>query len=751
MAPLAGWMARAGYTVLGYDDNLQEHVRQFLAGSGVELDDFLLTEQISQFDKVVYSSAIKADHSLLAAASKAGLELLRRGEMLAEIAEMKRLVAIVGSHGKTTTTGMVAHAIQHCKAGINYIVGGFFNDPSLPPSHFSDSDWLVAEIDESDGTIDRFSPEITVLLNADWDHADRYLTREDLDETFQNLIKRTKSCVLLPSDESLIEKFKSNDNVGGLTFGQTGDFQSTLEAGGFLSLSGNFEANKVKIPEGNRIYSINGTAALAVLELLAVQWPADVFSSFSGMSRRQAVLHDDSSLTIIEDYAHHPTEIKALLEGLRAKRPGHEFVVVFQPHRYSRTKQFKGEFVNVLQEADQLFLLPVYAAYEPVIGGGTIDALLDVFGSDLPQVLAMDPEGAGQLAGSIREGPTTLVFVGAGDINLFAGMFTSMYQNDLDMDLAWSGFLQGRLSSECILKQAEPLAKKTTMRVGGTARFYAEPGNLSDLRMLLSAAKLFNLETFCLGRGSNILVSDEGFQGLVIRFSSAAWRRVKILGDGRIWAAAGVRLKELCGQAAKIGLTGFEFLEGIPGTVGGALRMNAGAMGKWMFDVVEQVQLLDETSKLQSLPKSSFHVEYRKVEEISRGIALGAVLKSAEVEEERSIRGRMDSYSNLRKSSQPRDPSAGCIFKNPEGNHAGKLIDINGLKGMRVGGAEVSSMHGNFIVNRGGASARDVMELVQQVRERIYEKSGYLLEPEVLLLGRSWDTVLSETNPVINE
>ena len=217
---------------------------------------------------------------------------------------------------------------------------------------------------------------------------------------------------------------------------------------------------------------------------------------------------------------------------------------------------------------------------------------------------------------------------------------------------------------------------------------------------------------------------------------------------GRIWAAAGVRLKELCGYAAKNGLTGFEFLEGIPGTVGGALRMNAGAMGSWMFDVVEQVQLLDENGKLQSLPKDFFHVEYRKVEEISRGIALGAVLKSVEVEEELSIRDRMDTYADARKSSQPRDPSAGCIFKNPEGNYAGKLIDTYGLKGMRVGGAEVSNIHGNFIVNRGGASAEDVVELVRQVRSLIHDKSGYLLEPEVLLLGHSWDAVLGEMNSV---
>ena len=214
---------------------------------------------------------------------------------------------------------------------------------------------------------------------------------------------------------------------------------------------------------------------------------------------------------------------------------------------------------------------------------------------------------------------------------------------------------------------------------------YAEPANLSDLRVLLRGAELFNLETFCIGRGSNLLVADDGFDGLVIRFSAPNWRRVQSLGEERIWAAAGGRLKEICGFAAKHGLGGFEFLEGIPGAVGGALRMNAGAMGSWMFDVVERVQFIDACGRYQDLPKEAFHFGYRKVEEISQGIALGAILRSADADSEAAIRGRIDSYSTSRKESQPRGASAGCIFKNPNGNYAGKLIDELGIKGMRVG------------------------------------------------------------------
>lgn len=185
-------------------------------------------------------------------------------------------------------------------------------------------------------------------------------------------------------------------------------------------------------------------------------------------------------------------------------------------------------------------------------------------------------------------------------------------------------------------------------------------------------------------------------------------------------------------------------MEGIPGAVGGALRMNAGAMGSWMFDLVERVQFIDASGTYQDWPKEAFHFGYRKVEEISRGIALGAILKSSDADSEFAIRGRIDSYSTTRKESQPRGASAGCIFKNPEGNYAGKLIDELGIKGMRVGAAEVSSLHGNFIINHGGASAADVVELVRRIRAKVKAESGYILEPEVLLVGRTWDEVLGE-------
>jgi UDP-N-acetylenolpyruvoylglucosamine reductase len=211
-------------------------------------------------------------------------------------------------------------------------------------------------------------------------------------------------------------------------------------------------------------------------------------------------------------------------------------------------------------------------------------------------------------------------------------------------------------------------------------------------------------------------------------------------------------LKNLCGLAAKSGIEGFEFLEGIPGTVGGALRMNAGAMGGWMFDVVEEVQAMTMNGSVKTWAKAEMHIDYRHCEELHDAIALGALLaprrdrgeagEAGAPGETGAIKRQMDAYARKRHESQPREPSAGCVFKNPPGQSAGRLIDESGLKGERVGDAEVSTVHANFIVNRGRASSGQVLELVRRVRARVRQVKGVELEPEVLLYGKQWKDVL---------
>jgi UDP-N-acetylenolpyruvoylglucosamine reductase len=304
------------------------------------------------------------------------------------------------------------------------------------------------------------------------------------------------------------------------------------------------------------------------------------------------------------------------------------------------------------------------------------------------------------------------------------------------------GAVRPRLGAATKLTEHELLALKTTMRVGGPARVYAEPATVEDLRQLLLAADRSGLPVLLLGRGSNLIVPDEGVDGLVLSLAHEHWQKFEPQPDGRIRVGAGLRLKNLCGLATKSGLKGFEFLEGIPGNVGGALRMNAGAMGGWVFDVVDQVELMTFAGEVRVLPKSALHVDYRHCAELQAAIALGAVLKPAAAADATDIRRQIDVYQKKRVESQPREPSAGCIFKNPPGHSAGRLIDEAGLKGERVGDAEVSPVHANFIVNRGHATSADIIGLVRKIRARVKSARGVDLEPEVLLYGKDWRDVL---------
>jgi UDP-N-acetylenolpyruvoylglucosamine reductase len=298
------------------------------------------------------------------------------------------------------------------------------------------------------------------------------------------------------------------------------------------------------------------------------------------------------------------------------------------------------------------------------------------------------------------------------------------------------------LSRASVLSREEPLAEKTTLRVGGAARLYAEPSTEDDLRVLLAEARRGGIPVLLLGRGSNLIVPDEGVDALVVALSRESWSGFETLEDGRIRAGAGLRLKNLCGLAAAAGLSGFEFLEGIPGCVGGALRMNAGAMGGWIFDVVDEVRLMSADGVVATLPRSSLNVDYRHCAELQEAIALSAVLRPVSRSDAGAVGRRIDEYRRRRHESQPREPSAGCIFKNPPGATAGRLIEESGLKGARVGGAEVSRVHANFVVNRGGATSADVLELVRRVRAAVRKEKGVDLEPEALLYGKEWRDVL---------
>jgi UDP-N-acetylmuramate--alanine ligase len=293
--------------------------------------------------------------------------------------------------------------------------------------------------------------------------------------------------------------------------------------------------------------------------------------------------------------------------------------------------------------------------------------------------------------------------------------------------------LEVLLSDRARIRRDEPMARHTSMRVGGPAEFWIEPAGERDLARLLHYCHGRVIPVTVIGRGTNLLVLDGGIRGVVISLGHDDFSKIQVDGD-QIIACAGARLKTIVAMAAKHELGGLEFMEGIPGSLGGALRMNAGAMGKQTFDVVEWVRYISYSGEVYDADAKNLPVTYRSCPVLDNHIALSAILRAVKTEK-KSIDSRLRVFAKRRWSSQPARPSAGCIFKNPKAIPAGQLIEELGLKGLTVGGARVSELHGNFIVNEGKATARDVIELIAAIRERARKERGIELESEVMILG----------------
>jgi len=286
---------------------------------------------------------------------------------------------------------------------------------------------------------------------------------------------------------------------------------------------------------------------------------------------------------------------------------------------------------------------------------------------------------------------------------------------------------------EGTVRADEPMARHTTYRIGGPAALFVVADTVADLACTIRACEERDIEWTVLGKGSNVLVADAGYEGAVVTLGRDFRRHD--LDDLRLRAGAGVVLAHLVQDAFSKGLSGLEFAVGVPGTLGGALAMNAGSRDEWIGAIVETVTLYVPGVGLTALRGPEIAWGYRSSGLAARGIIVESVLRMEQGDEGR-IRLSMEASLRRRRASQPVGvPSAGSVFVNPEGDSAGRLIESSGLMGHRVGGAVVSAIHANFIVNDGGATAVDVVQLVRHVRSVVNEQHGIELRPEIKFLG----------------
>ncbi|MDR1255318.1 MAG: UDP-N-acetylmuramate dehydrogenase [Puniceicoccales bacterium] len=696
MAPLAIYLSEIGFNVYGWDDFPDLDVKDMLTGYGV----IFMADRVlpRRCDYVVVSSAInmRADELCLQA-KKLGLNIFKRGEFLAKVVERKKLLAIVGSHGKTSVCARIAQILAASGLHFDYLVGGFFKDRGMAPAKYHpDSEWVVAEVDESDCTIRNFSPEVTVALNYDDDHIVNYHGSEGLKIAFRDLFTRTKSKVYVPAGNAIFgpmalqmsEKFST---IGGL-------------------------------PDGDFVERNERIADFVARDFFAAEWGKDY--PFSGVKRRNDLMCKVENLTFIQDYAHHPTEVEAILTYARAHYPGYEITAIFQPHRVSRTKQYFEDFARVLQKFDNIILAEVYCAFEEQPGEIFSKLIYDRLSTENRFFVANIENLGNELnkycASLEKNVQHLLLFVCAGDLLKYAEMFVDEYR------------------ANALLKELGPdvcspnvsLKTKTTFGCDATARIFIEPSDDETLRKILSLCRGLNLGFAMLASGSNVIFPDGIYRKVVLKLSGEYWKRCEFLSEKHLRAYAGTKLGDLSALVREKGFNCFSFLDGIPGTVGGAVVMNAGAHGHSISEFVSKICALDTNGTVKIFSKEECNFAYRTSR--FRG---GLVIMCVEFEL-KNLDVTWDNCAKMREFTQPKGRTFGSIFKNPAGDYAGRLVDKCGLKGYRCGDAVISEKHANFLLNEGRASAEDVERVIDKARYEVFNKFGVFLETEVLLLRK---------------
>ncbi|MEK3989479.1 UDP-N-acetylmuramate dehydrogenase [Robertmurraya sp. FSL R5-0851] len=285
------------------------------------------------------------------------------------------------------------------------------------------------------------------------------------------------------------------------------------------------------------------------------------------------------------------------------------------------------------------------------------------------------------------------------------------------------------------VKENEPMANHTTIKIGGPAELFVEPSSVENLEATMNLIRKYRVQWIAIGRGSNLLVSDRGISGVVIKLGAGV-DKVEINGT-TLTVGGGHSLVSLATSISRKGLSGLEFASGIPGSVGGAVFMNAGAHGSDISKILEKALVLFEDGTLEWVANEEMEFSYRTsvLQKKRPGVVVEAVFSLKEGNKD-SIFGEMQKNKDYRKETQPWNfPCAGSIFRNPLPNYAGKLIEVAGLKGYQIGGAKISEMHGNFIVNTGNAKADDVLQLIQHVKDTIYDLYEVKMETEVEIIG----------------
>jgi UDP-N-acetylmuramate--alanine ligase len=738
-------------------------------------------ENLRGADAVIVSSAIKDDNVEVAAARRAGLPIYKRSEFFGPLTQGKRTVAVAGTHGKTTTTGEIAHLLVRQNLDPSFIAGGALTDFGGSNARAGKGDHFVIEADEYDRAFLGLSPWIAVLTNVEHDHPDCYPTIEDLHRAFAEFLDRVRPdgsvvvCADSPGAIQVVEEFsRRHPQTAVYTYAvdmdadwQASQIQPNAEGGSdFLAVRGGEVLGRVRIRLPGMHNVCNSLAALCAADLCGVPFSHSVkfLAQYHGAERRFEIMGEACGVTVVDDYAHHPSEIRATLSAARQRYPESRIWAVWQPHTYSRTRVLEKEFVQAFGEADKVVVLPVYRAREPMDAAFPIEEVVRAMTNTEAVYIPGLMEAVPYLTRELRCGDV-LVMLSAGDANrvgeevlrrmrvIDAGKEAAIRAPILPLEKLHRQFGNN-------LQEEVPLGRLTTAKVGGLADALLEVASADELAQAAGWLWREEIPFFILGGGSNTLISDAGCRDLVL-FNRAKRFEFRPGKNGSkdtavVWAESGASIGAIARQAAQLGWSGLEWAATIPGTVGGAVVGNAGAFGG---DTAGNLRLVEILQRIESPEKQGVSADRQMVEPAKLDFSYRssllrthpgqAVVLSVEFTlhrcEPSEAVAKVGELLARRRSTQPTGASLGSMFKNPPGDHAGRLIEAAGLKGYRMGNAEISQQHANFFINLGEARAADIRALMDMAQTTVRQKFGIELEPEIILAG-DWPQALRGTN-----
>jgi UDP-N-acetylmuramate--L-alanine ligase/UDP-N-acetylenolpyruvoylglucosamine reductase len=759
-------------------------------------------QNLGDADRVVYTGAVPADNIEVLEAQWRGLPLIRRAELLGQLMDLRRGVAVAGTHGKTTTSSMLAWVLVKSGRDPSYMVGGTIRGLG-PGGHWGGGPELVAEADEYDRSFLELRPEVAIITNIDSDHLEYYGSTDAIYAAFGEFAANVRPGGLLimcaddPTSMQLASDLQESAASFRLQFYGTApealwrpDSIKPNAIGGsdYVALRNGQTVARVSLRVPGHHNVLNSLAVMAACVELGLS-PGEVthwLAEFEGAGRRFEVKGEIGGITVLDDYAHHPTEIAATLRAARQQYPNRRLLVLFQPHTYTRTRDFLNDFATSLNLADRVYITEIYPSRER-----------DTLGMS-GRMIAERMTGQAEFVPTLKEAVQVLlddtvpgdviITMGAGDVwqageELLAAL--SQVQDDQAVEpvevarhIPEASELDVRQPGELTLEQAhpaptgdqsqrlavtfkgdpvaemeaatglkvirdEPMSKHNSLRVGGPASFFVAVNHKEQLVEAVLFARARGLPYLVLGNGTNILVGDYGIDGLVIHNKSQDISLELLDEDRSLWhVASGVLFSRLARKTCEQGWTGQEWSNSVPGSVGGGVVSNAGAHGKDLHDDLVSVEVLTRDGKIEVWPADTLEMGYRTSRfkaHGSRTLSNPEVILSADItlyrDANHECEARMREYLAERQATQPPGKTAGSTFKNPPGNYAGYLIEQVGLKGFRHGQAQFSPKHANFMMNLGGATTADVLYLMRLAQTRVRDQFGIDLEPEIEYIG----------------